>query len=53
MGSASTEPKEHWIASVDGRDVGWIQCAAVANWPEEAVAYSRAQMADEPESRRR
>lgn len=28
-----TEPDdttEHWIAAVDGRDVGWIQCYAVA-----------------------
>lgn len=39
-GSASTDPEEHWIASVDGRDVGWIQCGAVANWPEESVAWA-------------
>ncbi len=25
-GSANEEPTEHWIAVVDGRDVGWIQC---------------------------
>lgn len=39
-GSASTDPEEHWIASVDGRDVGWIQCGAVANWPEESVGWA-------------
>lgn len=34
-GSASTEPTEYWIASVDGRDVGWIQCYAVADYADE------------------
>ena len=34
-GSASTEQVEYWIASVDGRDAGWIQCYAVADYPDE------------------
>lgn len=25
-GSTSNEPVEHWIATLDGRPVGWIQC---------------------------
>ncbi len=39
-GSASTDPEEHWIASVDGRDLGWIQCGAPVNWPDESVAWA-------------
>jgi hypothetical protein len=35
-GSASTDPAEFFIASVDDRDVGWIQCYAVADYPDEA-----------------
>jgi aminoglycoside 6'-N-acetyltransferase len=31
---------EHWIASVDGRPVGWIQCYAVADSPEEAARWT-------------
>ena len=34
-GSASTDPTEYWIASVDGADVGWIQCYATADYPDE------------------
>ena len=34
-GSGSTDPVEHWIATVDGRDVGWIQCYAAADDPED------------------
>ena len=34
-GSAATEPTEYWIAAVDGRDVGWIQCYAVADYADE------------------
>src|SRR3712207_5165872 len=34
-GSGNLEPTEHWIASVDGRDVGWIQCYATAAYPDE------------------
>jgi len=30
-GSACEEPAEHWIATIDGRDVGWIQCYAAAD----------------------
>jgi aminoglycoside 6'-N-acetyltransferase len=34
-GSAMTDPVEHWIASAGGRDVGWIQCYAAVDIPEE------------------
>lgn len=33
--SANTEPTEYWIASVEGADVGWIQCYATADYPDE------------------
>jgi aminoglycoside 6'-N-acetyltransferase len=33
--SASTDPTEHWIASVDDEPVGWIQCYAIADYPDE------------------
>lgn len=32
---------EHWIACLDGIDVGWIQCYAVVDSPEEADAWWR------------
>ena len=32
---ASPDSTEHWIASVDGRDVGWIQCYPAVDEPEE------------------
>ncbi len=35
-GSASTDHAEHWIASADGRYVGWIQCFATVDEPDEA-----------------
>jgi RimJ/RimL family protein N-acetyltransferase len=35
-GSTSPEHVEHWIASVGGRDVGWIQCYAAADEPDES-----------------
>lgn len=35
-GPGSQEPIEHWIALVDARPVGWIQCWAVADHPQEA-----------------
>jgi aminoglycoside 6'-N-acetyltransferase len=38
-GPASTDPTEHWIASIDGVDVGWIQCYAVADEPDESRAW--------------
>ena len=38
-GSASTEPAEYWIASVDGRDLGWIQCDPTAGEPGEAEPW--------------
>lgn len=34
-GSQSTEPTEYWIALLDGREVGWIQCYAIADYPDE------------------
>ena len=34
-GSASTEPTEYSIAVADGQDVGWIQCYAIAAYPDE------------------
>lgn len=34
-GSANADPVEHWIATADGRDLGWIQCYAAADFPEE------------------
>lgn len=33
--SASTDPTEFWIASMDDRDVGWIQCYAAADYADE------------------
>ena len=35
-GSGSTDPTEYWIAQHDGRDIGWIQCYAVADYPDES-----------------
>ena len=34
-GEANPDPTEHWIASVDGRDVGWIQCWAARDEQDE------------------
>jgi aminoglycoside 6'-N-acetyltransferase len=34
-GQASQEPTEHWLASVDGAPIGWIQCFAAADYPDE------------------
>jgi aminoglycoside 6'-N-acetyltransferase len=34
-GSSSDDDAEHWIASLEGREVGWIQCWAVAEALEE------------------
>lgn len=34
-GSTSQEPVEHWIALVDGVEVGWIQCYALADYADE------------------
>lgn len=38
-GSANTDPGEFWIASADGRDIGWIQCYAAADYPEESAPW--------------
>lgn len=34
------EPVDHWIAAVEGVDVGWISCSTLADWPEEASAWT-------------
>lgn len=34
-GSQSTERTEYWIALIDGEEIGWIQCYAIADYPEE------------------
>lgn len=38
-GSEAVDPAEYWLASVRGRDVGWIQCYATADEPEEAAPW--------------
>ena len=38
-GSQRTDSTEHWIASVDGRDVGWIQCVPTIDEPEGAEPW--------------
>jgi aminoglycoside 6'-N-acetyltransferase len=38
-GSVNIDPTEHWIASVDGEDIGWIQCYAAADEPEETQQW--------------
>lgn len=38
-GSASTDPEEHWLASVEGQPVGWIQCYLAAWYPEEGEPW--------------
>jgi aminoglycoside 6'-N-acetyltransferase len=39
-GSACTDPTEHWIASIGGRDIGWIQCYLAADDPDETAGWS-------------
>ena len=34
-GSASSDSTEHWMVSCAGRAIGWIQCYATADHPEE------------------
>ncbi|HEV2070544.1 MAG TPA: GNAT family N-acetyltransferase [Acidimicrobiales bacterium] len=36
---SSSDSTERWIASVDGRDVAWIQCYATVDSPEEAAEW--------------
>ena len=38
-GTANPDPVEHWIASVDGRDVGWIQSWAAVDEPDEVEPW--------------
>lgn len=40
-GSASFDRTEHWIATLQGRDIGWIQCYAVTDSPDEAAAWEQ------------
>lgn len=35
----TTGSTEHWIASADGTDIGWIQCYPAADDPEEADGW--------------
>jgi RimJ/RimL family protein N-acetyltransferase len=38
-GSANTDPGEHWLATIEDRPVGWIQCYAWSDYPDEAAPY--------------
>jgi aminoglycoside 6'-N-acetyltransferase len=38
-GSPPSNSLEHWIASVDGRDVGWFDCYATADEPGETAPW--------------
>ncbi len=38
-GSANPDPAEHWIASLKGEPLGWIQCYAAADEPEETEPW--------------
>lgn len=38
-GSTSADSTEYWIASIGGRDVGWIQCYPTVDSPEEAAPW--------------
>lgn len=38
-GSIATDSAEYWLASIDGRDFGWIQCYATVDEPEEATPW--------------
>lgn len=35
-GAANPDPVEHWLATVEDRPVGWIQCYAIAAYPDES-----------------
>src|SRR5438270_10033736 len=36
-GPANPDSTEHWIASVDGRDIGWMQSYATVDEPEDSA----------------
>jgi RimJ/RimL family protein N-acetyltransferase len=38
-GTPPTNTMEHWIAAVDGRDVGWFDCYATVDEPGEAEPW--------------
>lgn len=47
-GSGNTDAVEHWIATANGRPLGWIQCWAIADHPDEdEVRHWRALGVDE------
>lgn len=35
----TTDATEHWIATLDGTDLGWIQCYPAVDEPEETAAW--------------
>ena len=39
-GSQNNEPVEHWIAVLDGREVGWLDCYGMTDSPEEAEGWA-------------
>ncbi|MCU0267188.1 MAG: acetyltransferase [Acidimicrobiales bacterium] len=38
-GPGSPDPPEHWLALVDGVEVGWLQCYPALDDPEESEAW--------------
>lgn len=40
-GSANPDPTEHWVATVEGDDVGWIQCWATIDEPQSQTWWGR------------
>jgi aminoglycoside 6'-N-acetyltransferase len=38
-GSGCQDPTEHWIASSQDNDIGFIQCYAAADYPEESDSW--------------
>lgn len=38
-GSSSTSSTEHWVASADGTDIGWVQCYPAADEPDETAPW--------------
>src|SRR4051794_36451012 len=33
------EPVDHFVVALDGEDIGWISCSAIADWAEEVAAW--------------
>lgn len=38
-GPSNPDPTEHWLAFVDGRPLGWIQCWSVVEEPDECTEW--------------